>query len=76
MQYDIPLALRLKNPKVVTRAFALGLYRKPAAKPERTRDIIRETIYYDPNGGYFRVDSVLKTRHQKGRYATPVLGLG
>lgn len=71
MQYDIPLAHDSKNPKVVTKSLRLGLYGNLQQNLRANKDIIRETIYYDPNGGYFRIDSVFEDKDIKGKIRYP-----
>ncbi len=55
----------------------VGLYGNLQQNLRASRDIIRETIYYDPNGGYYRLDSVYEEKNVKGKIKFPAtIGLG
>jgi len=56
MQYDI--ALKKDNKSNVIQSLRLGVYGNIQQNIKATSDIVRETIFYDGNGGFFRLDSV------------------
>ena len=75
IQYDIPLE-KDKNDNVV-RNLRLGLYGNMQQNLKARSDNIRETIYYDPNGGYFQIDSVFEDKDIKGKVRYPArVGFG
>jgi len=75
IQYDIPLAKDKAGN--VSRNLRLGLYGNMQQNIRVNSDLIRETIYYDANGGYFRLDSVYEDKDVKGKIKYPMkLGLG
>jgi hypothetical protein len=74
MQYELTLKHdKGKMPKMLR----FGLYGNLAQNLRASRDIIRETIFYDPNGGYYRLDSVYEDKNVKGKIKFPAMvGLG
>lgn len=73
LQYDIALAHDEKNPRIVTKNLRLGLYGNLQQKLNASSDNIRETIFYDPNSGYFRLDSVFEDKDVKGKIQYPAM---
>lgn len=75
MQYNIPLE-KDKNGNI-TKNLTLGLYGNMQQNLRASSDNIRETIVYDPNGGYYRVDSVFEDKNVKGNIRYPArIGFG
>jgi hypothetical protein len=72
IQYDITLA---KDPKSQrpSKMLRLGLYGNMQQNLTASRDDIRETIYYDGNGGYYRLDSVYENKNVKGKIKFPAM---
>jgi hypothetical protein len=73
MQYDIALARDEKNPKIVTKNLRIGLYGNMQQNLRANSDNIREIIFYDPNGGYYRIDSVFEDKDVKGKIKFPAM---
>ncbi len=71
LQYDIALAKDVKGN--VTKNLRLGLYGNLQQKLKARADIIRETVFYDPNGGYYRLDSVYEEKDVKGDIKFPAM---
>ncbi len=69
MQYDIPLAEDDK--KRITKNLRIGLYGNLQQNLKAKNDLIRETIFYDQNGGFFRLDSVYEAKDVKGTIKFP-----
>jgi hypothetical protein len=77
MQYDIALARDEKNPDIITKKIKLGLYGNLQQNLKARTDIVRETIFYDQNGGYYRLDSVYEEKDVKGTIKLPaMIGFG
>lgn len=75
LQYDI--ALKKDDKGNAIRNLRLGLYGNLQQKLKAKSDVIRETIYYDPNGGYYRLDSVYQENDVKGKITFPAtVGFG
>ncbi|MGB5007265.1 MAG: hypothetical protein WBO39_10035, partial [Ferruginibacter sp.] len=66
MQYDIALVRDEKNPDIITKKIKLGVYGNLQQNLKARTDIVRETIFYDQNGGYYRLDSVYEEKDVKG----------
>ena len=74
MQYEYILK---KQPGKMPKILRFGLYGNFAQNLRASKDIIRETIYYDPNGGYYRLDSVYENKDVKGKIKFPAMvGVG
>ncbi|MBK7121955.1 MAG: hypothetical protein IPH68_03590 [Chitinophagaceae bacterium] len=77
MQYDIALARDEKNPDIITKKIKLGVYGNLQQNLKARTDIVRETIFYDQNGGYYRLDSVYEEKDVKGTIKLPaMIGFG
>ncbi len=77
LQYDIALARDEKNPDIITKKIKLGVYGNLQQKLNARTDIVRETIFYDQNGGYYRLDSVYEEKDVKGTIKLPaMIGFG
>ncbi|MBK7558197.1 MAG: hypothetical protein IPI54_07875 [Chitinophagaceae bacterium] len=77
MQYDIALARDEKNPDFITKKIKLGVYGNLQQNLKARTDIVRETIFYDQNGGYYRLDSVYEEKDVKGTIKLPaMIGFG
>ena len=77
MQYDIALARDEKNPDIITKKLKLGVYGNLQQNLKARTDIVRETIFYDQNGGYYRLDSVYEEKDVKGTIKLPaMIGFG
>jgi len=77
LQYDIALARDEKNPEIITKKIKLGVYGNLQQKLNARTDIVRETIFYDQNGGYYRLDSVYEEKDVKGTIKLPaMIGFG
>jgi len=75
IQYDIALAKDAKQN--VTRNLRVGLYGNLQQKLTANQDIVRETIFYDANGGFYRLDSVYEEKDVKGKIKLPAtIGFG
>lgn len=75
IQYDIPLE-KDKNGNA-TKNLKLGLYGNMQQNLTAHSDNIRETIVYDPNGSYYRIDSVFEDKDVKGKIKYPArVGIG
>ncbi|MBK8494183.1 MAG: hypothetical protein IPL50_03555 [Chitinophagaceae bacterium] len=77
MQYDIALVRDEKNPDIITKKIKLGVYGNLQQNLKARTDIVRETIFYDQNGGYYRLDSVYEEKDVKGTIKLPaMIGIG
>lgn len=77
MQYDIALARDEKNPDIITKKLKLGVYGNLQQNLKARTDMVRETIFYDQNGGYYRLDSVYEEKDVKGTIKLPaMIGFG
>lgn len=77
LQYDIALARDEKNPDIITKKIKLGVYGNLQQNLKARTDIVRETIFYDQNGGYYRLDSVYEEKDVKGTIKLPaMIGIG
>ncbi len=77
MQYDIALVRDEKNPDIITKKIKLGVYGNLQQNLKARTDIVRETIFYDQNGGYYRLDSVYEEKDVKGTIKLPaMIGFG
>ena len=77
IQYDIALARDEKNPDFITKKIKLGVYGNLQQNLKARTDIVRETIFYDQNGGYYRLDSVYEEKDVKGTIKLPaMIGFG
>jgi len=75
VQYDIPIE-KDKNGNA-TKNLKLGLYGNMQQNLRASSDNIRETIVYDPNGSYYRIDSVFEDKDVKGKIRYPArVGFG
>lgn len=75
IQYDIPLAKDAKQN--VTKTLKVGVYGNLQQSLKANRDLVRETIFYDANGGYYRLDSVYEEKDVKGKIKLPAtVGFG
>lgn len=75
MQYDITLKKDEKDN--IVQNLRLGVYGNMKQNLRANRDLIRETIIYDPNGNVLRVDSVYDERDAKGTITYPtMIGIG
>ncbi|MFZ1370375.1 MAG: hypothetical protein WAR78_08330, partial [Ferruginibacter sp.] len=55
----------------------LGVYGNLQQNLKARTDIVRETIFYDQNGGYYRLDSVYEEKDVKGTIKLPaMIGFG
>lgn len=72
MQYDIALAK--DNNDNVTKNLRIGVYGNLQQNLNASSDNIRETIFYDPNGTYYRIDSVFDDKDIKGKIRYPARG--
>jgi hypothetical protein len=73
MQYDIALKKVGKN---VVQNLRIGVYGNLQQNIKANSDITRETIFFDGNGGYFRLDSVYE-EGVKGNIKYPAMvGVG
>lgn len=69
VQYNFPL----KNGDMI----CFGLYGGVQQKLQATRDVAKETFYYDANGNTYRLDSVYEKNGEKGVIKYPsTVGLG
>lgn len=71
IQYDIPFE-KDKNDNPV-KNLRLGLYGNLQQNLNANSDKVRETIFYDPNGGFFRIDSVFEDNNVKGKIRYPAM---
>ncbi|MGB4845415.1 MAG: hypothetical protein WBP16_13190 [Ferruginibacter sp.] len=71
MQYNINLAKDEKGN--VTKNLRLGLYGNMQQSINASSDKIREIIFYDPNGGFIRIDSVYDEKNVKGKIKYPAM---
>lgn len=75
MQYDI--ALNKDENKYVTKNLRVGVYGNLQQSLNAKKDVTRETIFYDQNGGYYRLDSVYEDHDVKGTIKYPAqIGFG
>ncbi len=75
MQYDIALTKDEKG--ISLKNLRLGLYGNLQQNLTAKSDIVRETIFYDQNGGYYRLDSVYQENDVKGKIKFPAMvGIG
>lgn len=70
VQYDFTLA---KVDKRVTKILRVGIYGNIQQNLKATKDVIRETIVYDQNGGTTTLDSVYKENAVKGTIKLPAM---
>lgn len=76
VQYEIDLDKDSKT-KNIHRVLRFGLYGNMQQNLKAKADVIRETIFYDPNGGYYRLDSVYEENDVKGQIKYPAkVGFG
>lgn len=76
VQYELDLDKDTKTNKI-HRVLRFGLYGNMQQNLKAKTDIIRETIFYDPNGGYYRLDSVYEENDVKGQIKFPAkVGFG
>ncbi len=71
IQYDI--ALEMDKNDIVKRNIRLGLYGNLKQNLRASNDLIRETIIYDANGNFFRLDSVYEEIDKKGTIKYPAM---
>jgi hypothetical protein len=71
MQYDIVLDKDIKGK--TPRVLRLGVYGNLQQNLRASSDNIREIISYDPNGGYYRIDSVYEEKDIKGKIKFPAM---
>ncbi len=77
MQYDIVLARDEKDARIIKRNLRIGLYGNLQQNIRANSDNIRETIIYDQNGGFYRIDSVFEDKNVKGTIKYPArIGFG
>jgi len=77
MQYELPLAHDAKDANIVTKLLRIGVYGNLQQKLTGSSDKVRETIFYDDNGGFIRIDSVYEENDVKGKIKYPAtVGLG
>lgn len=74
LQYDLVLARDSKDPRVITKSLRLGLYGNMQQNIKASTDNIRETIFYDQNGAFLRIDSVYEAKDVKGNIKYPATG--
>ena len=75
MQYDI--ALGKDEKQRTTKNLRLGLYGNMQQNLKANSDLVRETIVYDLNGTYYRLDSVYEEKDVKGKIKFPAMvGVG
>ncbi len=75
MQYDI--ALKKDENEYVTKNLRVGVYGNLQQSLNAKKDVTRETIAYDQNGGYYRLDSVYEENAVKGTIKYPAqVGFG
>lgn len=75
IQYEFVLKEGSKDR--VPTILRFGLYGNLQQNLNANTDIIRETIFYDPNGGYYRLDSVYEENDVKGKIKLPAsIGAG
>ncbi len=71
MQYDI--ALQKDEKENITKNLRIGLYGNLQQNLKANTDIIRETVFYNPSGGYYRLDSVYEEKNVKGNIKFPAM---
>ena len=71
MQYDI--AIKKDENGNLLKNLRVGLYGNLQQNLKAKSDIVRETIYYDANGGYYRLDSVYQENDVKGTIRFPAM---
>jgi hypothetical protein len=71
LQYDIAIKKDEKGNKVSN--LRLGIYGNLQQNLKARKDVINETIFYDPNGGYYRLDSVYEEKDVKGTIKLPAM---
>ncbi len=69
MQYDI--VLNKDKTGQIARVLRLGIYGNVGHSLSASRDDVRETIVYDANGAYYRLDSVFEQKDIKGKIKFP-----
>jgi len=75
MQYDLVLNKDKKGE--AARILRLGLYGNLQHNIKASRDEVVETISYDANGGFYRIDSVYEVNDIKGKIKFPAMvGVG
>lgn len=75
MQYDIAIAKDEKGN--VTQNLKLGVYGNMQQNLRARNDLVRETILYDANGAFVRLDSVYEEKGVKGTIKYPAtMGFG
>ncbi len=76
IQYELDLDKNTGTSKI-HRIMRFGVYGNMQQNLNAKADKIRETIFYDGNGGYFRLDSVFEENDVKGKIKYPAkVGLG
>jgi hypothetical protein len=71
LQYDLTLAKDAKGN--VTKSLKLGVYGNMQQNINARKDFIRETIFYDPIGNQYRLDSVYEEKEVKGKIKFPAM---
>jgi len=71
VQYEI--VLDNPRPGMKDRTLRFGLYGNIQNNLNANSDVIRETVFYNPNGGYIRLDSVFQDRDVKGKITYPAM---
>lgn len=75
LQYD--LALERDDKQRISKNLRVGVYGNMQQNLRVTSDKVRETIFYDQNGGYYRLDSVFEDKDVKGTIKYPArVGIG
>jgi len=76
LQYELDLDKDLKTTEI-HRILRFGVYGNVQQNLKANTDIIRETIFYDPNGSYYQLDSVYEENDVKGKIKFPAkVGVG
>jgi hypothetical protein len=71
VQYEI--VLDNPRPGMADRTLRFGLYGNIQNNLNASSDVERRTIFYDPNGGYIRLDSVFQDKDVKGKITYPAM---
>ncbi len=77
MQYELPLAYDVKDSRIVSKLLRIGVYGNLQQNLKGNSDKVRETVFFDGNGGVLRIDSVYEENGIKGNIKYPTtVGLG
>lgn len=71
MQYDISLAEDYTG--TITKNLKIGIYGNLQQNLNAKSDLIRDIVFYDNNGVFFRLDSVYEEKEVKGKIKYPAM---